>query len=149
MDVPPGLESMLGHIANVLEKPRGRSTTATFSLQSAHADGAGETDALLDDVPSPGLNGVDRVIGASPIVKVVTTRGCRRRYMLATVAGILEEHRTGGAERAMALTKLGEKPTTMERAAVEESVAKDRIRERERERWRRLAAFLRDSQKIG
>ena len=83
--------------------------TATFGLQSAHADGADEIDALLDDVPSAGLNGVDRVIGASLIVKVVTTRGCRRRYVLATVVGILEEHRrTGGAERAMALTNFGQ-----------------------------------------
>ena len=38
---------------------------------------------------------------------------------------------------------------TMERAAVEGSVAKHRTRERERERWRRLAAFLQDSRKIG
>ena len=51
---------------------------------------------------------MDRVIGVSLIVKVVTTKGCRRRHMLATVAGILEEHRTGGAERAMALTNFGE-----------------------------------------
>ena len=60
MDVPPGLESMLGHTANAPEKPQGRSMTATFGLQSAHADGADEVDAVLDDVPSAGLNGVDR-----------------------------------------------------------------------------------------
>ena len=66
-----------------------------FGLQSAHADGADEIDAPLDDVPSTGLNGVDRVTRASLFVKVV---------MLATFAGILEEHRTGGAARAMALT---------------------------------------------
>ena len=28
--------------------------------------------------------------------------------MLATVAGILEDHRTGGARRAMAMTNFGE-----------------------------------------
>ena len=145
MDGPPGLESILGHIANFLEKPRGRSMTATFGLQSAHADGADEIDALLDDVPSAGLNGVDRVIGA----KVVKTRRCRLRHMLATVAGILEEHRTGGAETAMALTNFGEEADDIERAAVAGSVAKHRIRERERERWRRLAAFLQDSRTIG
>ena len=95
---------MLGHIANVLEKPRGRSMTVTFDLQSAHADGADEIDALLDDVLGVGFNGVNRVIGASLIVKVVKTRGCRPRHMLVTVAGMLEGHRTGSAERAMALT---------------------------------------------
>ena len=72
------------------------------------ADGADEIDALLDDVPSACLNGVDRVIGASLIVKVVKTRGCRLRHILATVAGILKEDRTGGAERAMAPTNFGE-----------------------------------------
>ena len=46
-----------GHMTNVLEKPRGRSMTATFGLQSAHADGADEIDALLGGVPSAGLNG--------------------------------------------------------------------------------------------
>ena len=75
-----------------------------FGLQSAHADGADEIDAPLDDVPSTGLNGVDRVTGASLFVKVVKTRRWRLRHMLATFAGILEEHRTGGAERAMVLT---------------------------------------------
>ena len=65
----------------------GRSMTATFGLQSAHADGADEIDAHLDDVPSAGLNGVDRVIGTSLIVKVVKTRRCRLRHILATVAG--------------------------------------------------------------
>ena len=55
-----------------------------FGLESAHADGADEIDAPLDDVPSTGL--------------------WRLRHMLATFAGILEEHRTGGAARAMALT---------------------------------------------
>ena len=103
-----GLESMLGHIANVVEKSWGRSMTATFGLQNAHVDGADEIDALLGDVPSAGLKGVDRVIGASLIVKVVKTRKCRLRHMLATVAGILKEHRIGGAERAMALTNFGE-----------------------------------------
>ena len=37
----------------------------------------------------------------------------------------------------------------MERTAVAGSVAKHRNRRRERERWRRLAAFLKDSRKIG
>ena len=108
MDVFPGLESTLSCIANVLEKPWGRSMTATFGLQGAHAESADEFGVLLDDVQSAGLNGVDRVIGASLIVDVVKTRGCRLRHMLASVAGILDEHRSGGAERAMALTNFGE-----------------------------------------
>ena len=95
-------------------------------------------DVLLD-VHSAGL-GVDRVIGASLIVEVVKTRGCRLRHMLAAVAGTLDEHRSQRCRR---------KPTTMERAAVAESVAKHRIRRRGRERWRRLAAFPQDSRKIG
>ena len=70
------------------------SWTATFSVQAAHADGAGELEALLADEPNAALNGVDRVVAASLVV--------------ATVAGILEEHRTGGAEIAMALTNFGE-----------------------------------------
>ena len=37
--------------------------TATFGIQGAHADGADEFEAPLADVPSAGLNGVDRVVG--------------------------------------------------------------------------------------
>ena len=106
MDVLPGLESILGRNASVPEKPRGRPMTAAFGLQGVHAEGADEFDAF--DVENAGLNGVDRLNGASLIVKVVKTRECRLRRMLATVAGILDEHRTGGAERAMALMSLGE-----------------------------------------
>ena len=61
--------------------------TATFGFQGAHAEIADEIDALLDDVHSAGLNGVDRVNGASLTVEVVKTRGCRLRHMLAAVAG--------------------------------------------------------------
>ena len=39
--------------------------TATFGFQGAHAESGDEFDVLLDDVQSAGLNGVDRVIGAS------------------------------------------------------------------------------------
>ena len=51
---------------------------------------------------------VVRVIGASLIVKMVKTGRCRSRHMLEAVAGILVEHRTGSAERATALTSVGE-----------------------------------------
>ena len=54
--------------------------TVTFGLQSAHADGADETDALLDDVPCAGLNGVDRVIGASLILKVIALEVQKERW---------------------------------------------------------------------
>ena len=102
--------------------------TATFGLKGAHAESADEFDVLLDDVESAGLNGVNRLSpgGRQDQGMSVTTHAgssCRR---------ILER-----------------KPTTMERAAVAGSVAKLRIRRRERERWRRLAAFLHDSRKIG
>ena len=82
--------------------------TATVGLHGVHAESADEFDVLLNDVHSAGLNGVDRVIGASLIVEVVKTRGCRLRHMLAAVAGILDEYRSGGAERAMAMTNFGE-----------------------------------------
>ena len=54
---PLGLELTLGRIANVLEKPRGRSITAAFNLQSAHAESADAFDALLDDAQNAGLSG--------------------------------------------------------------------------------------------
>ena len=49
---------MLGRIADVLENWR-RSISAAFGLQGAHAESADEFDALLDDVQSAGLSGVD------------------------------------------------------------------------------------------
>ena len=82
--------------------------TATFGLQGAHEKGADEFDALLEDVHIAGLSGVVRVIGASLIVKIVKSGGCRLRHMLEAVAGILVEHRTGSAEKTTALTSVGE-----------------------------------------
>ena len=49
-----------------------------------------------------------RVIGASLIMKIVETGRCRLRHMLEAVGGILVEHRTGCAEKATALTSVGE-----------------------------------------
>ena len=57
MGVPEELEPGLSRISNVLEIPRGRSTTATFGLQNAHAEGTDELGVLLEDVQSVGLNG--------------------------------------------------------------------------------------------
>ena len=65
-------------------------------------------DALLKDVHDAGPSGVVRVIGASLIVKIVKTGRCRLRHMLEAVAGILVEHRTGSADKAMALACVGE-----------------------------------------
>ena len=62
-----GLESMLGRIADALEKRRGRSISAAFSLQGAHAESADEFEAFLDDVQSAGLSGVDTLNGPSLI----------------------------------------------------------------------------------
>ena len=45
----------------------GRSISAACGLQGAHAESADEFDALLDDVQSAGLSGVDRQNGASLI----------------------------------------------------------------------------------
>ena len=107
MSVLVELEPGLSRIANGLEIPRGRSITATFGLQRAHAEGADELGVLLEGVRSAGLNVVDRVIGSFLIVEVIKTRGCRLRHMLAAAAGFLDEHHSGGTERAMALRNLG------------------------------------------
>ena len=80
-DAPP-LESMLGRIADALETHRGRPISAAFGLQGAHAESADEFDALLDDVQSAGLSGVDRLNGASLTAKVIKTRECRPDVVL-------------------------------------------------------------------
>ena len=71
MDARP--ELALGRIASALEKSRGRSLTAAFGLQEAHAQSADEFDALLDDAQNAGLSAVDRLDGASLIAKVIKT----------------------------------------------------------------------------
>ena len=82
MDAPPGLELALGRTASAPEKPRGRSLTAAFGLQGAHAESADEFDALLDDAQNAGLSGVDRLDGASLNAKVIKTRECRPDVLL-------------------------------------------------------------------
>ena len=109
--------------------------TAIFGLQGAHEKGADEFDALLEDVHDAGLSGVVGVIGASLIVKIVKTGRCRLRHILEAVAGIWSNIVREVQKKAMALT----------RAAAAGSVAKHRIRKREGERWRRVAALLQDS----
>ena len=67
----------MGRIADALEKPRGHSISAAYGLQGADAESADEFDALLDDVQSAGLSGVDRLNGASLIANVINARECR------------------------------------------------------------------------
>ena len=183
MDVPPGLGSTLSRIANVLEKPRGRSMTATFGLQGRpcrkrrrircslrrrakrrsqrggqshrgvshgggrHDQGVSVTTHAGSSCLDPGrtslrrcrkINGTDEFWGGSQ--RQWKGRWSRDAWPSIESGGVKENDGGGLQPFFRILEKLGEKFPC---------VAKHRIWRLERERWRRLAAFLQDSRKIG
>ena len=105
-DAPPVSDSMLGRIADALEKLRGRSV---FGSQGAHAESADEFGALFDDVQSAGLSGVDRLKGAPLVTKVTKTRECLPGVVLESHSRRVKQQLRELPEEAWSFSRYNEK----------------------------------------